>query len=623
MSGVCMAPSGGRWAEDGAVPVSLPEQLAARAWDEPDRVALTFVDYAVDRSGTATSLTYGTLFSRVCAFSARLAARQERGSRLAILAPQGLDYVVAFLGALRAGIIAVPLFPPDLPGHAGRLEAVLADCEPAAVATTSAALPAVRAFLAGQPRTVGVFVVDEPALDAPDDAGAGELEQAPLVVPHADDLAYLQYTSGSTRSPAGVRISHGNIAVNAAQSAAAYGEGRTGLTLVSWLPLFHDMGLVLVVGGSVAAGNPAVFMDPVAFLAKPVRWLRLLAASPGAVTSAPNFAFDFCARRISPEDAAGLWLGDVATIGNGAEPVQAATIDRFVRRFGPHGLRPEAIRPAYGLAEATVYVCGTIGSDPARVLEVDREHLGAGRLVPVDAGGDATSPGRTSSLVSCGRPVGQALAIVDPETSRVRPDGAVGEIWVHGPNVAQGYWNEDELSAATFGRTLAPEPGDLAGPASGGDAAVRADGLPVGPWLRTGDLGVLDDGELFVTGRLKDVIVIDGRNHYPQDVEAAVEAVHEALGRHRTAAFSVPGDHGERVVVVAEISRRALDGGWDPTTVEQAVRKVVSDRHGLAVHDVVLTRPDSVPRTTSGKIARRASRQRYLADGFSRIGSAS
>ncbi|OHV32863.1 MULTISPECIES: fatty acyl-AMP ligase [Pseudofrankia] len=617
---------------DDVVPVPLPEQLAARARDEPDRVALTFVDYAVDRSGTATSLTYGQLFSRVCAFSARIAARQERGSRLAIVAPQGLDYVVAFLGALRAGIVAVPLFSPDLPGHSGRLDAVFSDCEPAGVATTSAALPAVRTFLERQGRAVGVIVVDdEPALDEAGDAGAGGLaawiNQAPPVALRRDDLAYLQYTSGSTRSPAGVRISHGNIAVNAAQAEAAYFDGRAGLTVVSWLPLFHDMGLVLVVGGCVGGGYPAVFMSPDAFLAKPVRWLRLLSSSPGAVTSAPNFAFDFCANRISAEDAAGLWLGDVAAMNNGAEPVQAATLDRFVRRFGPRGLRPEVIRPSYGLAEATVYVCGSSGPAAARVLEVDQEWLGAGQVMPApEGGGSDAPPGGPHTLVSCGRPVGQLVAVVDPAAARVLPDGMVGEIWVHGPNVAHGYWRNPELSRTTFGQRLARELGGptAAGPAAAGrGAGERADGRPVGPWLRTGDLGFLDDGELFVTGRLKDMIVIGGRNHYPQDVEAAVEDGHEALGRHRTAAFSVPGDDGERVVVVAEISRHALDGGWDSATVEQAVRGAVSDRHGLAVHDVVLTRPGSVPRTTSGKIARRASRQRYLAGGFSRVGSAS
>ncbi|WP_241834508.1 fatty acyl-AMP ligase [Pseudofrankia asymbiotica] len=613
---------------DDAVLVPLPEQLAVRAREEPARIALTFVDYAVDRSGTATSLTYEQLFGRVCAFSARIAARQRRGSRLAIVAPQGLDYVVAFLGALRAGIIAVPLFPPDLPGHSGRLDAVFADCEPAGVATTSAALPSVRAFLEARRRTAGVVVIDEPGLDGTADAGtrgpARTVGQAPPVALRAEDLAYLQYTSGSTRSPAGVLISHGNIAANAAQAAAAYFDGRAGLTLVSWLPLFHDMGLVLVVGGCVAGGYPAVFMDPGAFLTKPVRWLRLLSSSPGAATFAPNFAFDFCASRISAEDAAGLWLGDVATMVNGAEPVQPRTLDRFARRFGPQGLRPEVIRPSYGLAEATVYVCGSAEPAAARVLQVDQEWLGAGQVMPASRSGRAGEPpGEPHGLVSCGRPVGQLVAIVDPATSRVLPDGMVGEIWVHGPNVAHGYWRNPELSRTTFGQLLAPDLGGPATPGRGATVGERAGDRPVGPWLRTGDLGVLDGGELFVTGRLKDVIVIDGRNHYPQDVEAAVEDVHEALGRHRTAAFSVPGDDGERVVVVAEISRRALDGGWDPATVEQAVRGAVSDRHGLAVHDVVLTRPGSVPRTTSGKIARRASRQRYLAGGFSRVGSAS
>jgi len=331
------------------------------------------------------------------------------------------------------------------------------------------------------------------------------------------------------------------------------------------------------------AGSEAVFLDPVAFLMQPARWLRLLSGRPAAYTAAPNFAYDYCLRRLTDADLAGLDLRGVFLWLNGAEPVRPATLDRFAARLG---LDRTTLCPAYGLAEATVFVAAGGVDRPPRATSFDRDQLAAGRAVP------AAGP----ALASCGRPAGQRVAIVDPHRGTARPAGQVGEIWVHGPNVARRYWRRPEHSAGVFGAVLA-------GP--------LPDGLPAGPWLRTGDLGVLHDGELYITGRLKDLIIVAGRNHYPQDVEETVSAACPALGR--VAAFTVPADGTERAVVLAERSR-AAGPQWRPAEIVRDIRRAVWHHHDLALHDVVLAEPGTIARTTSGKVSRTECRARYLAE---------
>lgn len=553
----------------------LSAHLAYWAAVTPDEPALTFLDYLTAPDGIARTLTWEQLDARVTAVASRLQRTVARGERIALLVPQGLDYIVGFLGALRAGIIAVPLFTPDLPGHGDRLAAVVADCEPAGVATTTAAADGVRSFLAGQGIDPQVVLLDEIATDD---------GYTPVEV-DLDEVAYLQYTSGSTRIPSGVMISHRNVVANAHQGGQLYGAEHSRSTVVSWLPLFHDMGLVLTACGGVVYGVLAVFTDPVAFLMRPVRWLEMLSRYPGSITAAPNFAFDYCAKRISPEDRAGLRLENADLIINAAEPVLAETLDRFLATFTPHGLRPEALSAAYGLAEATVVVTCWSYDEPYRERAFDFDQLSVGVATTAVAG-------RSQRMVACGgaeNPEGGRLAIVDPDTRRACPPGRIGEIWVTGPNVAAGYWKRPEDTAEAFGALL--------------------DGAS---WLRTGDLGTLVDGELFVTGRIKDLIILDGRNHYPHDVEATVEEAHQVIGRHRIAAFSVPAPTGEGMVVVAEVSRHAVTGEWSPDEVATAVRRAVAARHGVTLHDVALVAPNAVPRTSSGKIARSATCARYL-----------
>jgi fatty acid CoA ligase FadD32 len=553
----------------------LLDRIAGWARTKPDAVAYTFVDYLADPDGVTHACTWGSLWERSVRLAQRLRAVAGPGERVAILAPSGLEYVLALIASWYAGAVAVPLFAPGLPGHAERLAATFADCDPACVVTVPACAGEVRDFVAGR---APVLVVDGDRI--PRDTG---WRPRPAC---ADDVAYLQYSSGSTRAPAGVEITHGNLTANVTQLCDTLTGGRPHITGVNWLPLFHDMGLLATVAVPLRAGTDAVFLDPVAFLMQPARWLRLLSGRASAYTAAPNFAYDYCLRRLAPDDLAGLDLGGVFLWINGAEPVRAATLDRFADRIG---LDRRAICPAYGLAEATVYVAGHGIDRPPRVVAVDRDRLAAGRAVAADDGA-----GR-SELVSCGPPAGQRVAVVDPGTGAALPDGRVGEIWVHGPNVARRYWRQDERSREVFGARLAGE-----------------------SWLRTGDLGVLLDGELFVTGRLKDLLIVAGRNHYPQDVEETVGEAAPALGR--AAAFTVLADDQERAVVVAEWSRPAVPAR--PAEVAREVRQAVWRRHDLALHDLVLAEPGAIPRTTSGKVSRTGCRARYLGGHWSRAAAA-
>lgn len=551
--------------------------------------AFTYVDFPDPASaGLHSTLGWRALDTRARTVADRLATLATPGDRAALLLPQGIDYAAAFLGCLYAGVIAVPLFSPGLPGHEGRLASVLADCEPACAITDTASAPIVAEFTVDQKLPpLPLLCVDRPGDQVPADT-------APLIRPAPDDIAYLQYTSGSTRDPAGVMITHANVVANARQAIAAFGADAASSTTVGWLPLFHDMGLVLSVAAPVVGGFPSVLMDPVAFLEDPVRWLRLLGSYPGTISAAPNFAYDYCVTRTDEARRDTLRLDRVKVLINGSEPVRPATVQRFEGAFAPAGLAPGAHCPAYGLAEATVFVTTDTYDEAPVTVGCDADALAAGRI-------EAAGPGRaTGDLVVCGTPAGQELCVADPATGAPLGPDRVGEILLRGPNVGLGYWKRSGLSAEVFG--FVP-PG-------------AADGR--GGWLRTGDLGALHEGRLLVTGRLKDLIVVDGRNHYPQDIEESVQRAVDAVRRDRLAAFGVPRPDGagEELVVVAEYRR-----GTEPTdtSVREAVRSAraaVSARHGLRLGRLLLVEPGTVPRTTSGKVARAATRARLLDGGF-------
>ncbi|MFG2526197.1 fatty acyl-AMP ligase [Streptomyces sp. NPDC048527] len=569
---------------------TISHHLARAAAQTPDEKAFTFVDFSTDRDGASSCLTWRQLEKRVRTLAAVLRHGGAAGERVAVVGPQNLDYVVGFLAATCAGAIAVPLFPPALPGHAEKLAAALADSDPVLALTSPDSLPAAEKFCANQDGLRVRVVTEEDLLSGW--AAWGESADDEYSHPRPEECAYLQYTSGSTRMPSGVEITHANVCANARQALKAYDIRAGRNCTVGWLPLYHDMGLVLAIVLPLIGNVHSVFMDPLAFVQQPVRWLRLLSEHPRALTAAPNFAYDYCVRRVTDEERATLSLGSVAAMINGSEPINTQTLQRFQQAFAPVGAVPTAMRPSYGLAEATVFVSASPAGEEPTVTSFDRDALAAGTARPVEG----TEEQAMSRLVGCGRPTGQEAAIVDPVGLVRLEDGRVGEIWLRGPNVGRGYRGRPEQSEATFRATLH---GDTPGEGTQ-------------HWLRTGDLGVWHDNHLYITGRLKDLVIIDGTNHYPQDIEHTVENAHPAIRRHHTATFSVPTDDGERLVVVAEHARDLAEPHRIRDEVTRAVRVAVSAGHAIAMHDFVLAQPGTVPHTTSGKVARGACRERYL-----------
>jgi long chain fatty acid CoA FadD26 len=563
--------------------MSLPELLARRAAEQPDGLAYRFLDYDVDVQGFAEELTWSEVHQRARLIGDHLREHGSRGDRVAIAAPHSLDYVLGFLGAIQAGFVAVPLPVPHPGALDERFAGVLRDCSPAALVTTSAAVAETVPYTGAH----GLAVVEVDALDF----GATPGVDAPAPDPHA--AAYLQYTSGSTRAPAGVVVTHHNVISNLDQITNEYRHGVTeNRHLVSWLPFYHDMGLILGVLIPIMVGRPAVLMTPMAFLQKPARWLQQLAMNTDTFTAGPNFAYDLSVRRVTDEDMAGLDLDGVVGMILGGERVHGATMRRFAERFAKFGLRESALRPSYGLAEATVHVASSAGERAPAVLTFDADRLAAGHLER--ARGDGVE------LVSCGAAGSCAVRIVDPDRLIEQPAGAVGEIWVHGDQVGAGYWRNPELTERTFrGRLANPSPG-----------------TPPGPWLRTGDLGAMFDDELFVIGRIKDLLIVDGRNHYPDDIEATVEDITNS----RAVAVAVPTDTTETLVAIAEV--KTPGGSPELRDVKRQIAAAISACHGLRVSDLVLVAPGSLPITTSGKVRRSACQQLYRDGGFIRLDAA-
>ena len=592
--------------ETGAI--SLPDGYTVNHYlecavdGERDTFAYRYVDFSSDPEGAPSDLNWPQLRARSRAVAARLQQVTKPGDRVAILAPQGLDYVIGFFAAIEAGTIAVPLFAPELPGHAERLDAVLTDAQPTVVLTNEAAAESVSGFVRRLPRErrPRVLAVD----GVPDSVGATYVR----VTPDTDDIAYLQYTSGSTRVPAGVEITHRAVMTNVLQMVISVGLD-VDVRGASWLPLYHDMGLLMLM--FPLCGGRMTLMSPMSFVRRPGRWIKELAAASHVgrtFGAAPNFAFELAAERGLPKDGEALDLSKVAGLINGSEPVSIASIRKFNEAFGPHGLPANAIKPSYGMAEATLFVSSIAPEAEPSVIYVDREQLGAGYAVRVDAAHEKAVP-----QVSCGQIArSQWAVIVDPTAGAELPDGQVGEIWLHGNNIGRGYWGRPEETDFSFRNTLRARLGE----------GSHATGAGLGAaWFRTGDLGVYLEGELYITGRVKDLVIVDGRNHYPHDIEATVEDASPVVRRGFVAAFSVPTNElpvgveagegaGERLVIVAE--RAAGAGRAEPGPIVEAIRAAVSRRHALPIADVQLVQAGAIPRTSSGKIARRACRQEYL-----------
>jgi acyl-CoA synthetase (AMP-forming)/AMP-acid ligase II len=553
---------------------SLADVLRYRSAMQPDDRAYVFLS---ERGGEEAVLTFAGLEQRANRVAAQLAGAQK-GDRALLVFPPGLEFIEAFFGCLLAGVIPVPMIAPRRASARDSTGSILADCTPRAI-LTSRAFRDLRPEVAERFRQAGLdCIVVEPQSE-PSIAPAVPL---PALAP--DDIALLQYTSGSTSSPKGVMVTHRNLLTNLDMIRATLGHTGNS-THVSWVPLYHDMGLILNVLEAHFIGALCVLMSPAGFVKRPHEWLRAIHAYRAEVTTAPNFAFDLCVDRFRPQAMQGIDLSCLKVAVNAAEAVRADTIARFSATFQPYGFDVRTVRPLYGLAEATVLVSGGRSGTGPVVRNVSRTALQRNDVAAPQGEADA------QPLVGCGRTLaGQTIAIVDPESRRRLSHDRIGEVWVAGPSVAGGYWGKTEATAATFQARIAGESGET--------------------WLRTGDLGFLDDaGELYITGRIKDVIIINGMNHYPQDIEHTVEGSHPLLRRHCGAAFSIPDEDGrERLVIVQEVERTVRKES-EADEIAGAIREALFDDHELSAHRIVLIPPGSLPKTTSGKIQRNLTRQ--------------
>jgi acyl-CoA synthetase (AMP-forming)/AMP-acid ligase II len=563
---------------------SLAELLHSRAEMQSEDCAYVALS---DRGQAEATITYGELERRAIALAGEIALRARPRDRALLLCPNGIGFMVGFLACVLAGVIAVPMMLPRRQSARDASASILADCEPRLALAPAELLDGTRGDLIRRFAAPGLEWL---AVD-----GANrELAAAALRPGAADDVAFLQYTSGSTSAPKGVMVSHANLLANLAMIAEAFGNDRRS-TYVSWVPLYHDMGLIINALQALFIGATCILMAPVAFVQRPMLWLRAISEYRAQVAGGPNFAFDLCVERYRPEQMEGVDLSCWRVAFNGAEPVRAETIRRFNETFAPHGFAPRAMYPAYGMAEATVLISAGVRGAGAQTQPLSRDALRRHRVVVPRDNGDV------QHVVGCGQaPSGETIAIVDPESLRRLANHAIGEVWVAGPNVARGYWRNPEATAAAF-----------AGRIVGEDEIT---------WLRTGDLGFLDDtGELYITGRLKEVVIVRGANHYPQDIEHTVQSCHPALRLHGGAAFTATQDDAnERLVVVQEVERTHR-GRIEEAELIGRIREAVVAEHDIAPAEIVLLRPGALPKTTSGKIQRTLARQLWLDGALGRL----
>ena len=559
-------------------PPTLLHALERHAGDRPDALACAWLN---DVGASVASLTYGQLWRRIGVLAGELRSRASAGDRVVLLYGPGLEFVSAFLACLAAGVVAVPAYPPRNRRHHARLDAIVHDAQPALVLVGDVGVSRVDEWLAGltvAPRRLDTGTVVSEGVDGPD-----------LRLPDPAGLALLQYTSGSTATPKGVMVTHANIAHNSECLRRAFHLGAHSVG-VCWLPSFHDMGLIDGVLQPLYTGFPVHLMAPSTFIQRPVTWLEAIARLGGTHCGGPNFAYEACLLGVTSDQKAGLDLSRWETAYNGAEPVRRETLESFALAFQACGFRPRQFYPCYGLAEATLIVTGSeVGGDPV-CFAADAARLEQHEVAPA---ADPADP-QVRHLVGCGTPVDDLKVVIVDPLSRVPVSDAVGEVWVQGPSIAAGYWQNRSATVETF-------------------EAMTADGD--GPYLRTGDLGFLREGELFVTGRIKDLVIIRGRNHYPQDIESTAGASHSTLARGQAACFSVDDGDTERLVLLQEVPRtQARTIVADE--VLAAIRTAIVDGHEVDPWDIMLVPALSLPKTSSGKLQRGEARRRYLAGDF-------
>ncbi len=556
---------------------TVVEVLRLRSSTQPDRDAFTFL---LDGETEQTTLTYQELDRRSRQIAAQLQALGLTGERALLLYPAGLDFLVAFFGCLYAGVVAVTAYPPRNERNTPRIKAISIDAQAAIALTTTDILPTVRSLMSQKTDLESLMWLTTDNLAE----GIEDSWQEPSI--DGDTLAFLQYTSGSTGTPKGVMISHRNLLHNA-HTTYQFMEHSPESKFVTWLPMYHDMGLIGGILQPLYGGFPCIIMPPTSFLQRPYRWLQAISRYKGTTSGGPNFAYQLCTQKITPEQKETLDLSSWSVAFNGAEPIQYDTLERFAAAFADCGFRKEAFYPCYGMAETTLMVSGVQKATSPIIKTVQKSALESNLVVE-----SSVNDEDVYRFVSCGRVIPQQeVAIANPESLSSCKPNEIGEIWVSGPSVGQGYWNRLQETAETFYAYLSD--------------------TGVGPFLRTGDLGFLQNNELFITGRAKDLIIIRGRNLYPQDIELTAERSHSALNSGASAAFTVEVDNEERLVIVQELKFRAKP---NLSEVISAIRQAVTEEHEVQVYAVVLIKPGSIPKTSSGKIQRRATRTQFQND---------
>ena len=555
------------------LPGTLAQALQQRAAQTPNQLALRFL--AEDPIASQV-LTYRDLDLRARTIAAALQANAAVGDRAVLLLPSGPDYVAAFFGCLYAGVIAVPAYPPESARHhhQERLLSILTDAQPRLLLTSSA----LRESLLGMDELADPA---SPPLLCVDELEPTQAQHWQSVALQADDVAFLQYTSGSTALPKGVQVTHGNLVANELLIRRGFGiDLNPDDVIVSWLPLYHDMGLIGGLLQPIFSGVPCVLMSPAYFLTRPLRWLQAISDYGGTISGGPDFAYRLCSERISESALAGLDLSRWRVAYSGSEPIRQDTLERFAQTCAPCGFSANSYFASYGLAEATLFVAGGQRGLGIPSLCVDELALANHRIVPGDG----------SPVMSCGTAQPEyAIMIVDAQSLTPLPPNCVGEVWASGPSIAHGYWRNPEASAHTF---------------------VQHQGCT---WLRTGDLGFMHEDELFITGRLKDLLIVRGQNLYPQDIEKTIERDVEVVRKGRVAAFAVNVKGEEGIGIAAEVSR-SVQKILPPEALINAIRQAVADACQQAPSVVVLLNPGALPKTSSGKLQRSACRSR-LADG--------
>ncbi|MCZ8241037.1 MAG: fatty acyl-AMP ligase [Microcystis sp. LE19-131.1A] len=556
---------------------TLVELLRYRASTQPERIAYIFL-----RNGETEEarLTYGELDQNARAIAAHLQSLEAKGERGLLLYPPGLDFISAFFGCLYAEVVAIPAYPPRRNQNLFRLQAIIADSQARFTFTNAALFPTLENQWAKDSELAEMQWVVTDEIDHHLSANW----QEPTL--EKNTLAFLQYTSGSTGTPKGVMVSHHNLLINSAFIDHVWGHDQDSV-MVTWLPTFHDMGLIYGVIQPLYKGFLCYMMAPANFVERPLRWLQALSDKKATHSAAPNFAYDLCVRKIPPEKRATLDLSHWRMTLNGSEPVRAEVLKKFAEAFQVSGFKATALCPGYGLAEATLVVTAVSYDSPSYFYPVQANALEKNKIV-----GATETDSNVQTLVGCGwTTIDTQIVIVNPETLKPCSPEIVGEIWVSGSTIAQGYWGKPQETQETFQAYLAD--------------------TGAGPFLRTGDLGFIKDGELFVTGRLKEIILIRGRNNYPQDIEYTVQNSHPALRPSCGAAFTVEVKGEERLVVVQEVERTWLRK-IDIDEVNRAIRKAVVQEYDLQVYAIALIRTGSLPKTSSGKIQRRGCRAKFL-----------